>query len=571
MKKFTKKTVVLVALLLCFAFFVSACSASSEARCVMSGGHFYDNDYEDDICNSCGYVRVPLIDPMSTREDLSVNKGYLEENFSLTQSDVEDAKTLLQEFEESVDSFWGKLAYMRKYVEFADARNYIQYQMTLAEIIYYMDVTDSSSSQRYMDVFNTYQEISNLELQALKRIYKTASKSVKDTLFYGLSSADLALIEGDTDKYFELTTKNEEITMEYYQLDPVDPENADRVASLYVEFLMNQQEISEIVGYQNYYDFASDIVFGRDYGVEEIEAFRGYTIQYLLPKMDSVRAKYSLSTQELRDRARSFSVNDFDKMDEPYVINYLNSLKNEMGNCMRDALKYENTAFAETENTTVTAFCTNIPYVDYPFCFFGMDQDSFTLVHEIGHYYATFNVDLDCMDLLETHSQSNEGFFLNYLRGQLPKAEFEVLESNQLYQAYSTILTGVFMDEFARRVYALEDGVEGYTAKDFDNIVTDIKGDYLNKSLQGNVIVESMYDYWKRTVFDYGVYMISYATSWMPSLYLYKDVQTNYADAMEKYRIIVEDVTAEDGFVGALEKAKIPSPFEEGMWTYLFS
>lgn len=571
MKKFTKKIVVLVALLLCFAFFVSACSASSEARCVMSGGHFYDNDYEDDLCNSCGYVRVPLIDPMSTREDLSVNKGYIEENFSLTQSDVEDAKRLLQEFEESVDSFWGKLSYMKKYVEFADARNYIQYQMTLAEIIYYMDVTDSFASQRYLDTFSTYQEIKNLELQALKRIYKTGSKSVKDTLFYGLRPADLALIEGDTDKYFELTTENEEITMEYYQLDPVDPENADTVASLYVQFLINQQEISEILGYQNYYDFASEAVFNRDYGIEEIEAFRGYTIQYLLPKMDSIQAKYSLATPELKNRAKSFFVNEFDKMDEPYVINYLNSLKNEMGNCMRDALKNENTAFADIENTTVTAYCTNLPYVDYPFCLFGMDQNSFTLVHEIGHYYASFNGDLNCMDLRETHSQSNEGFFLNYLKGQLPKSEFEVLESYQLYRVYSTIFKGVFMDEFARRVYALGDEVEGYTIEDFDKIVTEIKQPYLNKSLQGNMMVESMYNYWKNTVFNYGVYMISYATSQMSSLYLYKDVQTNYAGAMEKYRIIVEDVTSDDGFAGALEKAKIPSPFEESMWTYLFS
>ena len=60
------------------------------------------------------------------------------------------------------------------------------------------------------------------------------------------------------------------------------------------------------------------------------------------------------------------------------------------------------------------------------------------------------------------------------------------------------------------------------------------------------------------------VYYISYAISAVAATEIfYVAEEVGQQEAYDKYTILVEGVTYEDGFLGALEKASLGSPFKE--------
>ena len=74
---------------------------------------------------------------------------------------------------------------------------------------------------------------------------------------------------------------------------------------------------------------------------------------------------------------------------------------------------------------------------------------------------------------------------------------------------------------------------------------------------------------WKNVCISSPVYYLSYATSAMASLSLYNQSLVDYEQALESYRIIQEEVGDDGSFAGSLEKADIPSVFEENVYIKL--
>ena len=59
------------------------------------------------------------------------------------------------------------------------------------------------------------------------------------------------------------------------------------------------------------------------------------------------------------------------------------------------------------------------------------------------------------------------------------------------------------------------------------------------------------------------VYYISYAVSAVAALEIYAIATENYDAALTAYNGLIEGITPEDGFLGALKKAGLTTPFEE--------
>jgi oligoendopeptidase F len=322
-------------------------------------------------------------------------------------------------------------------------------------------------------------------------------------------------------------------------------------------------------GYDNYYDYATENVYGRDYTAEDLQQYYEYVKYYIAPDIANIINAYRSTAGSLGSNAdlySSFSNGKFDSMEDNYVMMYLESLGDtNMGIAMRDVFESENCVFADNKNSHPTAFQTWLYESDKPFCLFGSNgQSSTTIIHEIGHYYAAYtNDDIDDYDLCETHSQSNEFLFMNYCSAKLPKNVFRASMLYQLVNTCGTITLASIVDQFEQRVYSLsEEELEAMTVEDFDAIMEEIKSYSEYKGVIDNFIDPC--EYWKRVAVSSPVYYISYSVSAVASLNIYAMALEDTDAAIAAYRALVEtDGIDEMGYVEALTVAGVANPFEE--------
>jgi oligoendopeptidase F len=71
------------------------------------------------------------------------------------------------------------------------------------------------------------------------------------------------------------------------------------------------------------------------------------------------------------------------------------------------------------------------------------------------------------------------------------------------------------------------------------------------------------FNYWRQVAISNPVYYISYAVSAAASVEIFAMAEEDQEAAYAAYRTLAEGVTEEDGFLNALKKAGIYTPFEE--------
>ena len=236
-----------------------------------------------------------------------------------------------------------------------------------------------------------------------------------------------------------------------------------------------------------------------------------------------------------------------------------------MGEGMRDVFESKNCLFSFSGNSHPTAFQTYLYEDETPFCFFGSSgQSACTVVHEIGHYYAAYtNPDIDNYDLCETHSQGNEFLFLTFCKDYLKEDVYNVARAYQLVNACYVMIMATIIDEFEQNVYALDDAtIASMTGADFDAIMTQVCAPYGGAPWVESV-VSNPYSYWRLVCISSPVYYISYAVSASAAINILALAEEDYDLALESYTKLVEGITPEDGFLGALAKAGLTTPFEE--------
>jgi oligoendopeptidase F len=417
------------------------------------------------------------------------------------------------------------------------------------------------------------------------KIYKSNSP-YKDTFFEGWSQEEINDILSYSDEVSELRDDNDNIIVEFRKLDSEEAGFNQKAADFYKQLVLNNNKIARHFKdkngdtYANYYDYAYDNVYVRDYGETELTQMRQYVGQYIVPLFGDVLSKYQQTSAKLtfEDKRlisafedKKYSAND---IVEGYWNSYIDSFTGSMKEGLNLMFENNNCAFVSKGDCYQGAYTTTIYDTNQPFCYFGKGyQNIATVAHEVGHYYAGLYEEGSLMyDLAETHSQGNEWMLMSYLEDAMAadgyseayKALYYWQMVNQLY----VIIVGTIIDHYESKVYALSDDVlENFTSASFDSLMTDVCTAY-----GGITTINTVTDiqaYWRSVCLESPVYYISYATSALASLSLYTAIETDMAAGREIYRKIVEEVDYTTGFLGNLEAVGLASPFEQSAYTNL--
>ena len=388
-----------------------------------------------------------------------------------------------------------------------------------------------------------------------------------DTIFCAVKQT------GYTDEVMELQQRNSEIEVAYQDLQN-DPELYDKMVPLYIEMVGNNNRIAQIYGYDNYYTYAYELVYNRDYSTDEIGAMRQYVAQYLPDALDGAMQTFSLGLYGLsyyqQQTLISLIEGSYTENDQSYVADYLEALPTEMGQTMLDVFNGNIIMCDQAEGAREGAFTANIG-TDRCICFFGPGYSSAsTLIHEIGHYYGganSFMEDLP-LDLAETQSQGNEWLFMAWLKSSLDPEVYEVMIDYRNYADMATILICMLVDEFEERVYSHPD-VASLTGDDLDAIMEEVCESYGGIDYISGT-VSDIQNYWRMVVVESPVYYISYAVSDVAAMDLYRVASEDFDSGVEIYEGLNAGVDLDKGFLGNITEAGLLGPFDETVYETLY-
>ena len=486
--------------------------------------------------------------------------------YTLTEEYVEETKSLLKQAENTtlnnkpvveVNFAWSQ--FISRYYEIATQAN-------IAVVLYTIDSGNDYYKKQYLFANNSYSEIYGLYTDSLKRIYNSPSREL---FFNGWTQDEVDSILKHEEEVVAREQHNSELEVEYASLSEL--EFTDGVVEIYKQIVANNNKIASKMGYSSYYDYASKVVYQRDYTPSQLSYFREKVASTILPLADNVVSDY-------KDKLKMLSVSEkslvSDIKDDPYYetdTNYWDKYIASFGdsafkNIFNHAFENENVTFATGLNSREMAFTANLPSANKRYCYFGPGyQDVFTVAHEIGHYSAGLTLGLESvsMDLKETHSQSNEMLLLEFLEDEISPNVYEALKGFSVGNILSAIVVASIIDEFEYSVYTLnnEDKLfADYTSEDFDNIMSEVCEKYGGKDYVDTVFTD-INNYWRNVVVEQPVYYISYATSGLASVNLYVWACQNRGEARNAYQKLITQSDTSLGFVTTLETAGFVNPF----------
>ena len=455
--------------------------------------------------------------------------------------------------------------------DFIDAYYEIATQANVAFIMYSSDSSSEAYKSNYLFASESYNDIYALYMKALQAIdnhEQSVGISKDDSFFRDMGESDMNRIRKHTEKVSQLENEVTELQVKYGEL--ASDVFYDESINIYKQIVDKNNQIAIEYGFTNYYDYASDYVYSRDYTNGQLVEFRNNVgkelpslITTLKGNLESAKAKLTDDDKKLLDGIlisayNKTSVNYWDKYVESYTgANAKTYLKHAFDN--------KNVMFADGANSKGMAFNAYLPTYKKSYCYFGPGyQDVFTVSHEIGHYYAGLFQEhgTTSMDLNETHSQGNEMLLLEYLSNEITATSFDCLELNKLSGILSTVLVSTIVDEFEYYVYTNPSVIANYTSADFDAKMNEICQNYggtdFIKTLGNSFDINN---YWRLVVAEQPAYYISYATSGISAFNLYIEADASRAEARKIYAKLLEQKSEGLGFAGSLTNAGLTSPF----------
>ena len=441
----------------------------------------------------------------------------------------------------------------------------IQKQQTIAFVNYSRDQTDEEATQLHLDATDKLTKAYDAMMLMLREV-NASDSPIKDVLFADWTEEDLKMLSAYTSEIAQLEKENEELVVQYQALS--EGELAEGIIPLYQKLIANNNRIAQIYGYDNYYTYGYDVVYARDYTTDTVQQARDYAIKYLVPTVPAILHQFALGFQSLDQEGQqvvaAFMEGSYQDTDKDYVNLYIDSLPQDLQAVMNHLWQYDRAIFADSTGAKEGAFTVNIG--DDAICFFGPGYDgTLTLVHEMGHYASTLNLDLDeCpMDLAELHSQGNEWLFMNELQDALDPKVYAVIRDYKMYMDMCTILVSFMVDDFEERIYTTD--VSGYTREDFDAVAEEVCQAYGGADFVNNYLTDFQ-SYWRLVVMESPVYYVSYAMSDVAALNLYTIASQDREKAYEIYGHLLKDVDLDLGFQENLKKVGLSGPFDSQVY-----
>lgn len=440
-------------------------------------------------------------------------------------------------------------------------------QAQIAYLLYCRDMLDEDLSDAQLYASEMQGDAYAAYITFAKAVDQSTSP-YRETFFSDWSEADIASMRSYTDEMNELMQANDKLLVDYHELNVDDAEDLAKVEAFYLDFLKNNQEQAEIMGYANYYAYASEALYLRDATALEREAFRTYVANYILPLYQELAEEFNTLYEGLsyvnQMKVYNLLFEPYDDQSKPYVENYVASYPLKVRQNFETLFDAESSIWVDGKNAYEGAYTTYLYDEGRPFCYFGPGyQGSFTVVHEMGHYYAgCYNAISDVpLDLAEVHSQANEYLFLRYLKDTFNEDVYRALELYQVLDTSATIILATVIDDFEEYVYTnYETIVENETP--LDDVMEMICEDYGGAEMLAEQVAD-MNRYWKLVVLDSPVYYISYALSATAALSIYEIAVEDQDAARAIFRELSEDLDVTRSFREILASAELPDPYAQ--------
>jgi len=426
-------------------------------------------------------------------------------------------------------------------------------QRQLAEIAYYCDMDNTELEEKYSYMMD-YHTAVVAKFYTLSRPFYDSC--YREFYYYGMTEEEIKAFLFDSDaisnpEYTALKERNNAIEAEFVAL--TGAEQKQRVAELYDEFVENNNKMADIMGYDNYLEYAYENVYGRDYTYQDVTELSEYVKEHLSVVFVDIYKKFQSLTGYTEDDLAVY----YGQVRDPFFENLKG---NTLVNDYIDLLAFtsnpdKNITFSDEFNKLMAdgnmfrgdydgAFVTSIYSAKLPVAYFGKGYDNcFTIVHEFGHFMneiysadvAEENDEFDqSYDLLEMHSQGNELLYLCYLEehGELSEIAHTLVETHSLVNMLYIVMAGMTIDSFEQAIYLnTYDGTNAdvimadgkISADEYDLLYTSICTDYGVKDEIG--------DYWKHGMtITSPCYYVSYSVSAISVLQLYEMAHTDGFD-----------------------------------------
>lgn len=483
--------------------------------------------------------------------------------YELTQEDVDEFYRLLTALEDLALVGEDLEAIDEATIALDESYAYLDAQCSIALILHYSHTKDTVLEQQYLDCVEICTQANDAYIQMTRRIYLSDTPA-KDHLFEGWTQEDFDSLMAYDEQISLLQQRNAEIGVEYR----ASSDDAAKIA-LYIEFVQNNNQIAQYYGYDNYYTYAYERVYDRDYDMEALEQMRQFAKNYLAEAYTNSwnnfnTSFYSKLGYDDQVAVIDFLYEDYDSMKDNYVEKYMKVLPEEMRQHMQNMLE-KDSLFTNAPDAEPGAFTTSIG--DRSYCYYGPGYaSSSTVIHEGGHYYASRYTDLGSipLDLAETHSQGNEWLFTSFMRGKIPTRRYKAVVDYLIYEDISMIMICLMVDEFEQRVYTTD--LTGYTAADFDAIMNAVATQYFPTASSAPT---DMNNYWRQVVVDQPVYYISYGVSAIAAMSLYTLAEQDFDNAMAIYVKLCQEPLEDGGFLANIQAAGLYSPFDETFYQAL--
>ena len=596
----------------------------TEPSCTVAGGTKMK-------CNTCGtsttektpaighnfaefeeYSRlIPCLNDKCSYAKLAEGDGKYKEQlaYKFQESDIEQFDVILAEIGaliEAADEYDPALhayvegseleaAYLEledKYYELDDILEYVTAQYQLAQVEYHVSMKDDKKAN--LDY------ISELRTDLVVRFYSYSQaiydSMYRDYFYYGMTEEEIRAFIYESDainnpEYKALVDRNNEIELEFTGI--ADPATSDLVPVLYAEFVANNKRMAEILGYDNYLEYAYENIYDRDYSYTEVKNVAEYAKTYLSSVYTGIYNKWNTVTGGYTDEQymmyKTYILDSFFTSfdSNKYVNDYIDTMSIVSATGREVSFSDEFNGLMSNGNLFRgqynAAYVTNIYGANIPIAYFGLTNSSaFTIVHELGHYmnevYNTENYS-QSYDLLEMHSQGDEMLFLAYLTSceDINRADLVIAETYELLIILDTVMNALAVDTFEQAVYT--DVYNGaYSAEIMaDGVISADEYDLLYESVLVDLGIKeyNTTTYWRYMTITSPCYYVSYSVSAVSVLQLYAMAQTDFDAAKESYLKLftyVDELTEDDDYMTTdeiLEYAGMYSFNDEELYRYL--
>ncbi len=514
-------------------------------------------------------------------QELDLSKKPLYDFDERIGAQIEDRFKILDEILEQ-NNFFRYFNFLALYNQQMGDIFYVSDQANLAFITYCQDTSNEKAFEDYQNLSELYTDHSTRMI----RMYRTIHESIFGFLFF--SSMDgsevdeiLALSDSYSDEVVSLIKERDEYVQEYQTLSYEKDRTGylSESGKLYEKIVKCNNQIAEASGYENYADYAYEMVYARDYSTDDAKELHKMVKEHIIPLANELSDKLEeLSTKQSKAAQVSEKINTLRSLNKVSVVSgkmdsYYDYLETFGGS--KEKLAYQQWKDEAFVSTTIndynaahsysSAFTTALRYYNKPICFHGYGYNNLsTYIHEQGHYAAFFKTPggYESLDLCEVHSQGNEWLYYSFMDEEILFDDvYDYTISYILYEQTIYFVLSAACDAFEQYVYEHPELTSDQYDDVFDQCVKDLGA---TKFLSENLSV-SPSDYWHQAIVGNSMYYISYAASLIPSVELFVLSKENYDDAAKSY-FALSEYEYDVGFAKALEDAGLSSPFDEEVY-----